>query len=295
MQARETGPRSLGSRPSYRVLDPGSTEDPQVRAERSGQCALAVMAKAPRPGKVKTRLSPPLSLEQTAALNICFLRDTTRNIAEVAAPGDAAGMVCYTPVGDEAAFAGILPAGFVLIPQRGDAFGERLLAAAQDILACGFGAVCLIDSDSPTLPATALRQAVTELARPGDRVVLGPSEDGGYYLIGLKQAHAAPFERITWSTSSVYRETVERLHEAQITVQELPLWYDVDDAATLAVLEGELLESRRPSFAAVDGYDASSTRAFLVQTPRAPQPHAGDPDKTEATNEPLTAASEIQS
>ncbi len=287
MQAPETGPLPVG-RLSYAVLDPGSAENQQSRAERSKQCALAVMAKAPRPGKVKTRLSPPLTLEQTAALNICFLRDTTRNIAEVAAPGDAAGMVCYTPVGDEAAFDGILPAGFVLIPQRGDAFGERLLAAAEDILACGFGAVCLIDSDSPTLPATALQDAVVELARPGDRVVLGPSDDGGYYLIGLKQAHAAPFERITWSTASVYPETVERVREAGIELVELPLWYDVDDAATLAVLERELLENRRPSFATVDGYDASSTRAYLAQASRAPQPHSHNID------EPLAAASESQ-
>ncbi|MBE7182150.1 MAG: DUF2064 domain-containing protein, partial [Terriglobus roseus] len=112
------------------------------------------MAKAPRPGKVKTRLAPPLTLDQSAALNICFLRDTTANIATIAG---GAGVLCYTPVGDESAFAGIAPDGFELIPQRGDGFGERLHLAATDLLACGFGAVCLIDSDSPTLPHTALQ------------------------------------------------------------------------------------------------------------------------------------------
>ena len=242
----------------YRRLQPG-----ELIAERAGQCALAVMAKAPRAGKVKTRLAPALGMDGSAAINICFLRDTTRNIAEVAANDGAAGLVCYTPVGDEAAFDGLLPEGFALIAQRGDAFGERLLAAAQDILSCGYGAVCLIDSDSPTLPTEALRRAVTELARPGDRVVLGGSDDGGYYLIGLKQAHAAPFERITWSTGSVYAETVERVHEVGLELIELPVWYDVDDAATLAVLEAELLDGKRPQFATVDGYDAQSTREFL--------------------------------
>jgi glycosyltransferase A (GT-A) superfamily protein (DUF2064 family) len=268
-------------------------------AAREGVCALAVMAKAPRAGKVKTRLAPALGFEGSAAINICFLRDTTRNIAEVCdhpehddetvmvgAPegllGEdrsrfpsgmkkkkaAAGLVCYTPVGDEAAFDGLLPEGFALIPQRGDGFGERLLAAAEDILACGFGAVCLIDSDSPTLPQAALVRAVEELLRTGDRVVLGGSEDGGYYLIGLKQAHAAPFARITWSTGSVYAETLERCAEAGIEVVELPTWYDVDDAETLAVLEAELIEGTKPGFAAaegyVDGYDARSTREFLM-------------------------------
>jgi rSAM/selenodomain-associated transferase 1 len=242
----------------YEVLRAG-----ERRPELAGVCALAVMAKAPRAGKVKTRLAPALGFDGSAAINVCFLRDTTRNISEVCVEGAGAGLVCYTPVGDEVAFDGLLPEGFRLIAQRGDAFGERLLAAAEDILSCGFGAVCLIDSDSPTLPGVALRQAVEELARPGDRVVLGGSDDGGYYLIGLKAAHAAPFERITWSTGSVFAETAKRCAEAGLELVELPVWYDVDDAATLAVLESELLDGERPGFATVDGYDARATREFL--------------------------------
>jgi rSAM/selenodomain-associated transferase 1 len=236
-------------------------------AEYDGKCALAVMAKAPRAGKVKTRLAPPLTLEQSAALNICFLRDTTANIAGVCAAGGPRGLICYTPVGDEAAFDGLLPEGFALIAQRGDAFGERLLAAAEDILSVGFSAVCLIDSDSPTLPPHALEAAVAALALPGDRVVLGGSDDGGYYLIGLKAAHAAPFTRITWSTGSVYAETVERVHEAGLELVELPVWYDVDDGATLAVLRDELLGGKQPAFATTAGYDAAATRAFLKALP----------------------------
>jgi uncharacterized protein len=251
----------------YPLLNPG------VWVEAcAGLCALAVMAKAPRAGKVKTRLQPPLAADEAAALNVCFLRDTAENIAGVAREGGAAGLICYTPVGDESAFDGLLPEGFALIAQRGDGFGERLLAAAEDILSCGFGAVCLIDSDSPTLPTDALRRAVRELARPGNRVVLGGSEDGGYYLIGLKRAHARVFERIAWSTGSVYRETVERAIEAELELVELPKWYDVDDAATLTVLERELLLDERPVFAEageLDGFDAEHTRSFLAERLRA--------------------------
>lgn len=242
---------------SYPILDP-ARPIPALRH----LCALAVMAKAPRPGKVKTRLSPPLTLEQTAALNIRFLRDTTENLAMV--PGSA-GLISYTPVGDEALFDGLLPKTFALVPQRGDAFGERLLAAAEDILAIGYGAVCLIDSDSPTVPAAAFQQAVEKLLKPGDRVVLGPSDDGGYYLIGLKIAHREPFERITWSTPAVLEETLERCREAALEVVLLPTWYDVDDAATLEILEAELLNGIRPHFAAVDGYAASHTRELLLR------------------------------
>ncbi len=250
---------------TYPVLDPSTSN-----ADRAHLCALAVMSKAPRPGKVKTRLSPPLTPHEAAALNICFLRDTSENIAEVARQGSAAGLVCYTPVGDEVAFDGLLPKSFSLIAQRGDGFGERLHCAALDILACGFGSVCLIDSDSPTVPTAALRSAVEHLHRPGDRVVLGGSDDGGYYLIGLKQAHSAPFERITWSTAAVYSETVQRVREAHIDLVQLPLWYDVDDAATLAILEAELLDEHRPAFASIAGYEAESTRAFLAERRRKP-------------------------
>ncbi len=244
----------------YPVLDPRTP-----RADRAGVCALAVMAKAPRPGKVKTRLQPPLTAEEAAALNICFLRDTTRNLAGVAAAGAAQGLVCYTPVGDEEAFEGLLPDGFALVAQRGDGFGERLHLAATDILACGFGAVCLIDSDSPTVPTAAFAAAVAALQAPGDRVVVGGSDDGGYYLIGLKKPHRAPFERITWSTGLVFAETIERVQEAGLAVVELPVWYDVDDDATLRLLEAELLEGRRPHFASTAGYDAQHTSEFLVK------------------------------
>ena len=247
----------------YRVLRAGEWDE-----TLAGVCALAVMSKAPRVGKVKTRLAPALGFEGAAAINVCFLRDTARNIADVAAAGGAAGLVCYTPVGDEEAFDHLLPHGFGLIAQRGDAFGERLLLAAEDILSCGFGAVCLIDSDSPTLPHEALKQAVEALARSGDRVVLGGSNDGGYYLIGLTKAFVEPFENITWSTASVYAETVSQVKSAGLELIELPVWYDVDDAETLAMLERELMGGERPPFAVsghTDGYDAKATREFLVE------------------------------
>jgi rSAM/selenodomain-associated transferase 1 len=248
---------------TYRVLD-ASRRDPTLATK----CALAVLAKAPTPGKVKTRLSPPLTLEQSAALNVCFLKDTTQNLADVSSGGAAHGLVCYTPVGDEALFDGILPDTFTLIPQRGDGFGERLLAAAQDILACGYASVCLIDSDSPTVPAAAFEQAVKELARPGDRVVLGASDDGGYYVIGMKTAHPEPFQQINWSTSTVYAETVAAIQAKGIELIELPTWYDVDDGATLAVLTDELLRDTPPPFAKTVGYPAPNSRQFLQHRAR---------------------------
>jgi hypothetical protein len=223
------------------------------------------MANAPRAGKVKTRLAPPLTLDQAAAINVCFLRDTTEAIASVAASGYAAGIVSYTPVGDEALFDNLLPPDFALIPQRGDGFGERLLLAAEDLLACGYGSVCLIDSDSPTVPAAAFRQAIAELQKEGDRIVLGPAHDGGYYLIGLKRAHTGLFANITWSTSAVFAETIAAAKTANLETVTLPLWYDVDDCATLDILTAELLHNVPPPFTTISGHRAEHTRSFLRQ------------------------------
>jgi rSAM/selenodomain-associated transferase 1 len=223
------------------------------------------MAKAPRAGKVKTRLAPPLTLAQSAAINVCFLRDTTDNIAAIAASGNAAGIVSYTPIGDESLFDNLLPSDFALLPQRGDGFGERLLATAHDLLASGYGSVCLIDSDSPTVPAAAFEQAVAELRKPGDRIVLGPAHDGGYYLIGLKRAHPELFANITWSTSSVFAETIAAAQAASLETVILPLWYDVDDARTLDILTAELLHRTPPHFTTMPGHSAPHTRNFLAK------------------------------
>ncbi|MBB5338137.1 TIGR04282 family arsenosugar biosynthesis glycosyltransferase [Tunturiibacter gelidoferens] len=243
---------------SYPILDPGKPV-----AVRAGQTALAVMAKAPRAGKVKTRLSPPLTPEQAADLNICFLKDTAENIASASVPGGAVGVISYTPAGDEGLFDNLLPVDFTLIPQRGDGFGERLFATAQDLLSCGYGSVCLIDSDSPTVPVAAFEQAIAELQREGDRIVIGPAMDGGYYLIGLKRAHPELFAEITWSTPSVLSETVAAAKKADIEVVVLPLWYDVDDGETLELLTAELLGDAQPPFATLAGYRAEHTRAYL--------------------------------
>lgn len=223
------------------------------------RCALGLMAKAPIAGEVKTRLQPPLTATEAAALNICFLRDMAANIQSVSETEAASGLVVYTPSGAEAAFDGVLPEGFELLVQRGSSLGERLCNATDDLLKQGYGAVCLINSDSPNLPKSILIRAIESLATEGDRVVLGAAEDGGYYLIGLKHAHRNLFNEIAWSTSDVLARTQQRAAEIDLPVELLPSWYDVDDAETLARLCEELFLT--PS--ANDAYPAMHTRDFL--------------------------------
>jgi rSAM/selenodomain-associated transferase 1 len=238
----------------HRILDPRVGKQVQ-----SGLCALAVMTKAPQAGRVKTRLTPPLAAEEAAALNVCFLRDTAAAISRTSDEHPAQGVGVYTPIGAEAAYADILPQDFLLVPQRGEAFGERLFAATEDLLQLGFDSLCLIDSDSPTVPADAFARAVEHLTAIEDSVVLGPSDDGGYYLIGLKKPHRRLFEQIDWSTVRVLEQTIAAAREMELSVHLLPTWYDVDDRTTLARLCREFFGSNGASH----GFEAPATREFL--------------------------------
>jgi uncharacterized protein len=245
----------------YTILDPSSPSKLCARG-----CALAVMIKAPHAGMVKTRLVPPLTYFEAAALSTCFLRDTAKNISSLAlSEARAAGVAVYTPVGTERAFDELLDDRFSLLAQRGETFGERLLCAAEDLLSLGFESLCLIDADSPTLPHALLAEAVTRLAGAGDRLVLGPAEDGGYYLLGLKGAHRRLFEGIHWSTERVFAETLERAEELGLEVSVLPKWYDVDDALSLCRLCEELFAEgpEQTNKHGLKGYEAVHTRRFL--------------------------------
>jgi rSAM/selenodomain-associated transferase 1 len=227
---------SITSMPGFETIKPSA------RSKKfSGISALGIMTKAPEAGKVKTRLTPPLTAEEAAALNECFLLDLSRSIQTATTQTPAAGVAVYTPVGKESAYSYILPDGFLMIPQHVGEFGERLSLAVADLLAAGFGSVCLINSDSPTVPAASFVEAANELSKPGDRIVLGPSDDGGYYLIGLKILHPGLFERIDWSTERVLEQTLRRARETGVPVHQLPAGYDVDDRATLQRLCDELL------------------------------------------------------
>jgi len=223
------------------------------------------MAKVPFVGEVKTRLTPPLTREEAAELCVCFLRDMTKNVAGLRANGTE-GVVLYTPANAAASLHDLLPDGFRLFAQRGETLGERLINAADELLDDGYDSVCLINSDSPTLPAEILSTAASLLAKDGDRVVLGPSQDGGYYLIGLKRPHRNLFERIAWSTADVLAHTTERAAEIDLPVELLPTWYDVDDLATLRLLWRELSLSSAGHNSKLPfrgGFAAPHTRNYL--------------------------------
>jgi rSAM/selenodomain-associated transferase 1 len=206
------------------------------------------MSKAPEAGRSKTRLVPPLSHAEAAAMGAAFLRDITENIALAARTVPIDGFAAYAPAGAEALLAGhlagdtrlLLADGSGQMPRGVQGFGRCLFQAARTLHAMGHGALALLNSDGPTLPTSLLRQAAEALMAPSERVVLGPADDGGYYLIGMKRAHAHLFADITWSTDAVAEQTRARVRELGLDLYELAPWYDVDDEASLRRLVADV-------------------------------------------------------
>ena len=212
--------------------------------DASRACAVAVIAKAPRPGQVKTRLQAVLRPEEASRLGAAFLQDTLGNLALAARDAPIASFVAYAPAGEEARFDGVLPPGAALLLADGsggdapgvEGFGRVLLDATRALLGRGFAAACVLGADSPTLPTGELVRAARLLLDGEADAVLGPAEDGGYWLLGLNAAHHAPYAGIAWSTGGVAEATRARLAGAGLRTRELATWYDIDDPPSLARL-----------------------------------------------------------
>ena len=223
------------------VDDESASSHPAI-ATTAPRCGIAFMAKASAPGRAKTRLVPPLTFEEAAMLNTAFLQDVADNVLLAARETDQgiAGYAAYGPPGAEDFFRRTLPGSIGLIGAWLPNFGDCLFHTISHILSRGHGAAVVLNADSPTLPTALLIETAQVLARPGDRAVLGPSSDGGYYLLGLKTAHRHMFDNIDWSTEHVAEQTRARAGEIGLEVHTLPVWYDVDDIDGLQRLHADL-------------------------------------------------------
>jgi rSAM/selenodomain-associated transferase 1 len=226
--------------------------------------AIGIIGKAPQPGRSKTRLAGAIGPAAASELSACFLRDVAAAIEAVPEVLGRRGYGVYAPAGAEDVMRQLLPAGFGLLLQAGEDLGHVLLGATCALLDAGHDCVLLVNGDSPTLPTRLLVQAIAALREPGDRMVLGPASDGGYYLIGLKHPHRQLFTRIAWGTDSVARSTCERAAEVGLATMLLAEWYDVDDIETLRWLQDELAGH---STRFLGGGFAAASRAFLRAAP----------------------------
>ena len=212
------------------------------------------MAKASAAGRTKTRLVPPLSWDEAAAFNTAFLQDIASLLVDArAVKAGISGYMAFGPPESEPFFRRTMPAEIGLMEIWYPDFGDCLFATICGLFECDHASAVVLNSDSPTLPISLLVETAGILAQPGDRAVLGPARDGGYYLLGLKHPHRRMFEEIDWSTDRVARQTMQRAQEIGLAVHVLPTWYDVDDAEALRVLHAELCgrsfdSALRPSY-----------------------------------------------
>ena len=218
--------------------------------------ALVVMAKAPREGEVKTRLLGAINPEEARRLYVAFLSDTFALMEEVVEERENLTVaLCYTPEGEEEAFEEVEREGSLMIPQRGADLGERLTSCFADLFALGFESVVVIGADSPTLPGEYILDAF-ECFETDDDVVVGPAEDGGYYLIGLRKLYRRIFEDIPWGEAGVLDTTIERAKEAELDLVLLSELYDVDTPEDFERLKHDLEENKGA---------AKFTRRFLKE------------------------------
>lgn len=213
---------------------------------------LLVVSKQPAPGRTKTRLCPPLLPTQAADLYDCFLRDTLTMMRRVEGVQQA---IAFLPETAHDYFRHLAP-DMALTCQRGTSLGERLDHLLNEALAGGSPRAVVIDSDSPTLPHDYITQAFEQLDAAD--VVLGPTQDGGYYLIGLKKPQPHLLRQVQMSTPHVLDDTLALAEATGLTVSLLPAWYDVDTIADLHQLDREI--------AANHNGIAPATRRWLAQT-----------------------------
>ena len=247
---RPEGPRSGAEGCPRPRQPPGSAGGRDAR--RAPAVALAVMAKVPRAGEVKTRLCPPLEPAEAAVLARCFLQD---RVEQLAALPVGEPMVAVAPPERAVELRAFLPPSLRLILQVGEDLGARLDRLLTDLLGEGYAGAAAVDADSPTLPNAYLVEACHCLLADAADVVVGPSEDGGYYLIGLRKPAPVLFREMVWSTSTVLAETVARARTAGLRLHLLPAWFDIDRGPDLERL-------RRPP--GPEAFQPRRTLAFLA-------------------------------
>ena len=195
--------------------------------------ALILFARDPILGKVKTRLSPFLAEDVILKLYTYFLQDSLDNIRQVE---NVDRFVGVAPSNESGFFNGTLGSDIRMFVQEGENLGDKMRRAIQDRFAEGYERVVIIGSDSPSLPASYIYRA---LGSDKD-MVLGPSTDGGYYLISMRGKVVEVFKDVTWGTETVLQETCERLVQNGASLELLPVWYDVDTPEDLKFFKTHL-------------------------------------------------------
>lgn len=203
---------------------------------------IIIMAKVPEPGKVKTRLQPFLTPEQSAEFAQCLLQDTINKAKSL----QNNLIIAYSPLERRDFFDDFH--NLKLVAQTGNDLGERMFNAFEFAFDNDSDSLVMIGTDSPTFPTEFIKKAFEHLAK--NDAVLGKTEDGGFYLIGLRRLDKRIFENVEWSSEMTFLQTKRNLGKIDFSLAELPIWYDVDEPKDLKRLrEDELLQEFAPKTA----------------------------------------------
>ncbi|HEY0405862.1 MAG TPA: TIGR04282 family arsenosugar biosynthesis glycosyltransferase [Pyrinomonadaceae bacterium] len=200
---------------------------------------VIVMVKAPRAGFVKTRLSPPLSPADAAAIAGRFVQDVVNNARRAVREL----IVAYAPTDGREPLQALLPRGLLWMEQEGENLGARLEAAIAHAFERGFGPVIVLGADSPTLPESFIADACAALIGEETDAAMGPTADGGYYLLGLRAPARGLLRDVRWSTPDAFQDTAANARRAGLRLLQLPAWRDVDTFDDLLSLRDELFST----------------------------------------------------
>lgn len=226
------------------------------------QPLVIVMVKAPRAGMVKTRLVPPLSENEAAAFAACLAQDTVANAQLIVRDV----LLAYSPADARHDLEALLPANLRWFEQQGDDLGKRLDSVAAHAFSLGFSPFIFVGADSPTLPTSFITEAVDSLITGAAEIVMGPTEDGGYYLLGLNEPAPGLFDNVDWSTDSAYQQTAANAAKLNLRLHALRGWYDIDTPLDLTRLRAELVSDQQAQRLAPNTYRWVLERASQLQS-----------------------------
>ena len=212
--------------------------------------AVIIMTKVPTAGNVKTRLQPFLSSDECTALSEAFLQDAVNKAKSVCENV----ILAYSPQAEMDSLSSLLPAESIFVEQTGNDLGEKMFNAFAFAFGQKSDAVVMIGTDSPTIPFDFIEQAFEFLETNSD-VVLGKTEDGGFYLIGLRKLEKAIFESVAWSSTETFEQVFENIHRLRLHLREVPSWYDVDEREDFEKLREEILHNKNAQRRAPETYD----------------------------------------
>jgi rSAM/selenodomain-associated transferase 1 len=199
------------------------------------------MVKAPVAGFAKTRLSPPLSKHDAASLALCFVQDVIKSARSITSNV----IVAFTPDDGRSVLEVSLPRDLLWVKQQGEDLGEKLSLAIAHASGLGFSPIIVLGADSPTLPLSFIETACHALANDKADIVLGPTTDGGYYLVGLRKAVPNLFNNVPWSTDRAFEQTGHNIKRLGLRLLTLQDWYDIDTFAELEQLCSELTSNQQ--------------------------------------------------